>query len=157
MRPAFSAYILIPLLPIIMAAQDYNLDPETTRIRAREIIKQCRESTGGEANLASVRSLQASGNFRALRGSRELQGELKIELQMPDKFMRVSSMTLGSKEITRIETVNGDEVWTDAKGSIPMDDKSTRSGRSARSGRSENILSTLPPGLEGSGMMEATS
>jgi hypothetical protein len=44
----------------------------------------------------------------------ETSGEVQIDLLLPDKMMRVETMTMmGGVELTRMEAVNGSTVWTD--------------------------------------------
>src|SRR5206468_3668427 len=83
--------------------------------RAQELLKQAREALGGEANLKAIQSLSASGNFRGTVMGRGVEGNFKLDLLLPDKLMRTATMKMGPMEITRIETVNGNEAWTDLK------------------------------------------
>lgn len=120
MRLCLSLLALVLTLPASTFAQSQPSDPAKARAQAQEILKQAREAVGGEANLASIKSLQANGNFKAALGGREAQGELKIELLLPDKFLRTTTMTMGPMEITRLEAVNGAQAWTDTKRSTGM-------------------------------------
>ena len=90
-------------------------DPAAAQARAQEILKQAREALGGETNLRAIQSLAANGNFKATLMGRPVQGDFKIELLMPDKFMRSATTSLGPAQITRTETVNGDQAWTETK------------------------------------------
>src|SRR5262245_20035275 len=49
---------------------------------------------------------------------RTVQGNFKIELLMPDKFMRTATASMGPMEMTRSEIVNGDQTWFDVKRSM---------------------------------------
>ncbi|HKX28688.1 MAG TPA: hypothetical protein VJ302_13400 [Blastocatellia bacterium] len=113
MRSAWVAFLLISLLPQALFSQTPAVQPETNPNRAQEILKQGRESIGGESVLTEIRSLSAGGNVRVVSGNREIRGELKLKLLLPDRFMRTMSLTLGSKEITATEIVNGDRVQAD--------------------------------------------
>jgi hypothetical protein len=81
-------------------------------------LKQAREALGGESNLSALKSLQAQGNFKGAMFGRAVQGDFKIELLMPDKFMRTATMSMGPMEMTRSEIVNGDQIWFDVKRSM---------------------------------------
>ncbi len=120
MRSAYLILLLAIVLPLSVFAQTQSNDSDTAKSRAQEILKQCREALGGESNLAAIKSLQANGNFRASLSGREVQGGFKIELLLPDKFMRTATMSMGQMEITRIEAVNGDQAWMDMKNSASM-------------------------------------
>ena len=113
MRSAWVALLLISLLPKILFSQTPAIDHETSSDRAQEILKQGRDSIGGESALTEIKSLKAIGNFRVVKDAREVRGDLKIEMLLPDRFMRTLSLTLGSKEVTSTEIVNGDRVQAD--------------------------------------------
>jgi hypothetical protein len=83
--------------------------------RAQEILKQALEALGGEANLKAVRSLSASGKFSGAMGGRLMEGELNLDLLLPDKYLRTIKLSMGPMNITRIEAVNGEQVWMDMK------------------------------------------
>jgi hypothetical protein len=106
------------ILSAFAFAQDQPSNAEAAKARAQEVLKQAREALGGEANLAAVKSLQAQGKFKTAMAGREVQGDLKIELLMPDKFMRTTTTTLGPAQITRVEAINGDQAWVDTKRSM---------------------------------------
>jgi len=62
------------------------------------------------------RSLSATGTWRSALQEEGMTGEIKIDLLLPDKYMKTT--TLSGKQaprVTPIETVDGDEAWTDAK------------------------------------------
>lgn len=128
MRLSVFTLLLIIGLSLTTVAQTQPIDPETAKSRAREIINQCREALGGTATLSAIKSLQANGNFRGAIAGREVQGDFKIELLMPDKFLRTTTMNMGSMVITRIEAVNGDQAWMDMVYSSQMMDGPTGSG-----------------------------
>jgi len=83
--------------------------------RAQEILKQARAALGGEANLKAIRSLSASGKFHGALGGRAMEGDLNLDLLLPDNYMRTIKMSMGPAKITRIEAVNGEQVWMDMK------------------------------------------
>jgi hypothetical protein len=118
MRPILLSLLTLLLLPALAFAQNQPSNPEAAKARAQEVLKQAREALGGETNLAALKSLQANGNFKTAMGGREVQGGFKIEMLMPDKFMRTSTMSMGPMDMTRIEAINGDVVWTDMKRSM---------------------------------------
>ncbi len=121
MRRIITTFALTLSLSASAPAQDQprtTADAEAAKARAQAVLKQAREALGGEANLAAVKSLQANGDFKTAMGGREVQGDFKVELLMPDKFMRTATMAMGQMQMTRIEAVNGDVVWTDMKRSM---------------------------------------
>src|SRR5262245_42229984 len=111
------AFVLL-LIPIAFA-QD-QLSAEATKARALDVLKQAREALGGEATLASIKSLQVQGGFKGMRFNRPTQGDFKIEVLMPDKFMREVRSAMGPLELTMIQTVNSADTWLDMKQSMAM-------------------------------------
>lgn len=108
MRTLTRAFFLSCLLSFsaIAFAQDANV------VKAQELLKQAREAIGGEANLKAIQSLVIEGKFKNTMMGRLMQGDLKIEMMMPDKYLRTASMDMG---MTLIQCVNGEQVWTDRK------------------------------------------
>lgn len=90
------------------------------KARAEAVLKQAREALGGETNLAAVKSMAINGEFRALMSGREVKGDIKIELLLPDKYQRTIKTNLGQMLITRIDTTNGAETWRDTKRDAAM-------------------------------------
>jgi hypothetical protein len=61
-----------------------------------------------------LKSLSVTGNYRRTFGQMEMTGEVSYDLLLPDKMMKTETMNPApSLEITRIETLNGDDVWED--------------------------------------------
>jgi len=94
----------------------HSQETENRAAQAREIFQQVRNLMGGDAALNAIRSLSAAGTWRSALQEEGMTGEIKVDLMLPDKYMKTT--TLSGKQIprvTRIETVDGDEVWTDVK------------------------------------------
>ena len=87
-------------------AQDANAT------KAQELLKQAREAIGGDNNLNALQSIIIEGKFKNTMMGRPAQGDLKIEMVMPGKYLRTAFMNTG---LTLIQCVNGDQVWTDRK------------------------------------------
>src|SRR5437764_151178 len=60
--------------------------------RTTELLAQARAALGGEPRLAKVQGLSAAGTFQRQAGERQLQGELTVDVQLPDKMVRTESM-----------------------------------------------------------------
>jgi hypothetical protein len=79
--------------------------------RATELFAQARAALGGEARLAKVQGLSAAGTYQRQVGDRQLQGELTLDLQLPDKMVRTESMNpIGDATIVVLQGINGDQV-----------------------------------------------
>jgi hypothetical protein len=83
--------------------------------KATQILDQARQALGG-GKLAAVSGLSAAGTYRRVMQDREMSGELAIDLQLPDRFLRTESMTLmGDAVMTRETGVNGDQLLQNQK------------------------------------------
>jgi len=102
---------------LVVAAAMTELFPSASAqdgaAKAQQLINQARAALGGD-KLKSLQSLSATGNYRRTFGQMEMSGEVNYDLILPDKMMRTETMNpVPSVEITRIETINGDDVWED--------------------------------------------
>jgi hypothetical protein len=83
--------------------------------RAAAVLADARTALGGNDRLEAVRSLQASGEFRRSMGEMQMDGELEILLERPDKLRRNEDLNMpGGAMMTRTEVLNGEEVWDDS-------------------------------------------
>jgi hypothetical protein len=90
-----------------------NVSAQDAAAKAQQLIAQARAALGGD-KLKSLTSLSANGNLRRRMGQMDMSGEVQIDLLLPDKILRVETMNLmGNAELTRMEAVNGGNVWTD--------------------------------------------
>jgi hypothetical protein len=108
MREKFLIVILIiaaaaPEMFPVASAQDATA-------RAQQLIAQARAALGGD----KLKSLSVTANYRRTFGQMEMTGEVNYDLLLPDKMMKIETMSpMPSMEITRIEALNGDDVWED--------------------------------------------
>lgn len=111
MRTITRATILCLLLCGVssLLAQDKNTG------KGQELINQAREAIGGEANLKAIQSFTAQGNYKSSMMGRPSQGDLKIELLLPDKYLRTATSGGAMGERTLLQCVNGTNVWLDMK------------------------------------------
>ncbi len=95
-------------------AQAQKTDPAVER--AQQIMAEARKAIGGESSLNSIRGLSASGEFSQISQDRRIPGKVEFDLLLPDKFQKTIKMNpSGMGSITRIETVNGSDAWSDVK------------------------------------------
>src|SRR4030095_11505986 len=108
MREVF--LILILVIAAAMTEPFPGVIAQDTAPKAKELINQARAATGGDR----LKSLSVTGNYRRTLRQMEMAGEVNYDLILPDKMMKTETMNPApSLEITRIETINGDEVWED--------------------------------------------
>ena len=81
--------------------------------RSAELLVAARAALGGP-KLDAVRTLSASGPFRRIVGDREMEGDVELDLALPDQVKRTEHVGLpGGPTMTRITALNGGEFWTD--------------------------------------------
>ena len=86
--------------------------------RAEELLRQVRETLGGEAKLKEIRSFSASGAFRRVSNDQEQSGNMRLDLLLPDKFKESETLNLiAGIEITIVTALNGNQAWTDTQSS----------------------------------------
>src|SRR5262252_459041 len=108
MREKFLVAILI--IAAAMADIFTNVSAQDVAAKAQQLIAQARAALGGD----KLKSLSATGNYRRTFGQMEMAGEVSYDLLLPDKMMKTETMSPApSLEITRVETLNGDDVWED--------------------------------------------
>ena len=79
--------------------------------KAAQLLAQARAALGGEKNLAKVQGLTLSGAYARTLGDRQLSGEVTIDLQLPDKFLRTESMSpMGDILIVTAQGLNGETL-----------------------------------------------
>jgi hypothetical protein len=103
---------LIMILIIAAAATDMfpSSSAQDLAAKAQQLIAQSRAAIGGD----KLKSLSVTGNYRRTMGQMEMAGEVNYELILPDKMIKTETMNpMPGIEITRIEALNGDDVWED--------------------------------------------
>jgi hypothetical protein len=103
---------LVAILIIAAATADIfpGVSAQDAAAKAQQLIAQARAALGGD----KLKSLSATGNYRRTFGQMEMAGEVNYDLLLPDKMMKTETMNPApSVEITRVEALNGDDVWED--------------------------------------------
>lgn len=95
---------------LFLAASALGTGSAGTDARAAQILKASREALGGDARLADLKSLVASGRHRRTRGETQLSGETEITIVFPDKYLRTQSDTILGNSVTREAGFSGDEL-----------------------------------------------
>ncbi len=104
--------LFIAILVIAAAVTELlpGMSVQDASAKARTLINQARATMGGD----KLNSLSVTCNYRRTFGGREMSGEVSYDLILPDKMMKTETMNpMPGLEITRIETINGDDVWED--------------------------------------------
>ena len=99
------------------AFQTSNAAQQPEDVKANAVVTEARKALGGEDKLAAVKRLQINGTTRRANGNFNLEGDTEIFLELPDKFRRNESLTLGGGTgIDRTEILNGTEFSTEVSG-----------------------------------------
>jgi hypothetical protein len=86
--------------------------------KGASLLSEARKALGGEDKLAAVKRLQVKGEMRRGQGNVNLEGDTEVFLELPDKFRRNESLSLGpgGPGIDRVEVLNGNDVWDENTG-----------------------------------------
>ena len=104
--------------------------------KAEQLLAQAREALGGEKQLARVQGLTATGAYQREMGDRQVNGEITIDLQLPDKMLRTESMRpMGDATIEMLQGINGEQVL--------------RHSRTSAAGRAWSFACAPPGGADG--------
>src|SRR5262245_63228551 len=61
--------------------------------KAAELLAQARKVLGGESKLSNVQALSCTGTLQRAMGGRQIGGDVTLDLQLPDKFLRTDSVS----------------------------------------------------------------
>jgi hypothetical protein len=113
MRRTFPISVLT--LAVLTTGLFPGISAQSPADKAQQLIKQSVEALGGES-LRSLKSLSVTASCRRQIGENQLTGEVQLDLLQPDKIMRTETLSpLPGAEITQIDAVDGDEVWSDQR------------------------------------------
>jgi hypothetical protein len=84
------------------------------------LLAEARAALGEDDKLRSVKTLDVKGDFKRSAGRFNLEGELRVRLETPDKLRRDEDMSQpgGGPSISRTEVLNGATVWDEGGGGI---------------------------------------
>jgi hypothetical protein len=124
--------------------------------KAEQLLAQARQALGGEKNLNKVQGLTCTGTYERAMGDRQLNGELTIDLQLPDKMLRTETMNPmgdmtviveqginGEKLLRNQRTVNGPPGAVIRMGTAPTGDAEAQAIRNARADMTRTVLALL--------------
>jgi hypothetical protein len=90
--------------------------------QAKDVLGQVAKALGGEARVAAVKTLSAEGSYRRVMGENEMNGDLELYLELPDRFQRVEQFGTrpdGMPGPRMAATYNGTEGWMGPLGPVP--------------------------------------
>jgi hypothetical protein len=114
-KAALVVVVVAGLVVTAIHAQEGVLTGDAARGAA--VLAEARTALGGD-KLSAVKALQMKGRFRRNAGNAQLEGDLELTLQMPDRMKRVEDTSApgGGPSIVATQVLNGDDVWDENTG-----------------------------------------
>src|SRR5689334_15873058 len=79
--------------------------------KAAQLIAQARAAIGGDKSVDAVQGLSCAGSYARTLGDRQLNGDLTLDLQLPDKMLRTeTSNPIGDMTIVVEQGINGEKL-----------------------------------------------
>lgn len=105
------------LLAAVIGASVYAGQTQDATVKAASILSEARKALGGEDKLAAIKALQARGTVRRAAGEVNLEGDLDLSIELPNKYLRKESIILGGngQGLDRVEGLNGTDAWEEIK------------------------------------------
>ena len=114
-----TAVVGVLVLAATSAAQTATSAAQTEdTTKGAALLAEARKAVGGEDKLAAIKRLQVKGEMRRGQGNVTLEGDSELFIELPDKFRRNESLTLGpgGPGIDRVEVLNGNDAWEENSG-----------------------------------------
>jgi hypothetical protein len=102
----------------LLEIQTASAGQQPEEAKANAVLIEARKALGGEDKLAAVDGLQVKATTRRANGNFNLEGDSEIFFELPDKFRRNESLTLGGggSGLERTEILNGSEFSSEVSG-----------------------------------------
>jgi outer membrane lipoprotein-sorting protein len=86
--------------------------------KGASLLAEARQAIGGADKVAAIKRLEVKGVSRRSAGNTNIEGDLEIFLELPDKFRRNESISFGGAGagIDRVEVLNGADSWEQTSG-----------------------------------------
>jgi hypothetical protein len=106
------------LAVLATSVQTISARQQLEETKANAVLAEARKALGGDDKLASVKALQITGTTRRANGNFNLEGDTEIFLELPDKFRRNESLTVGvgGSSLDRTDILNGSEFSSEVSG-----------------------------------------
>ena len=96
---------------LALGVQTVRAGQQPEEAKANSVLAEARSALGGEDKLAAVKRLQVNGTTKRANGNFTLDGDTEMVFELPDKFRRNESLTIGgSGGGTGI--ADGGTIWT---------------------------------------------
>lgn len=105
----------LAVVATLTAAHPLESIAQDAASKAAAVLAEARKALGGEDKLRAVKTVQASGDFRRSMGDMQMEGELELLVETPDKMRRDETIGIpGGPTMVRTEVLNGADVWEDS-------------------------------------------
>jgi len=115
-----SVFALALFAGLPLGVQTVRAGQQPEEAKANSVLADARSALGGEDKLAAVKRLQVNGTTKRANGNFTLDGDTEMFFELPDKFRRNESLTIGGggggTGIDRKEILNGAEFSTEVSG-----------------------------------------
>jgi hypothetical protein len=149
MRTCTATCVFAAVLLIALSFEDQsaNAGQQPEEAKASAVLADARNALGGEDRLAGVRRLQVNGTTRRANGNFNLEGDTEIFLELPDKFRRNESLTLGAggSGLDRTEILNGSEFSSEVSGDFGGRGRGRFGGAAGGGGGGGDARGTVTP------------
>jgi hypothetical protein len=106
---------MLVLFAALTASHPFDTFAQDAAARAATVLADARKALGGDDRLQAVKAIQAAGEFRRSMGEMQMDGELDLVIEWPDKLRRNEEISMpGGALIARTEVLNGNDVWDDS-------------------------------------------
>jgi hypothetical protein len=124
LRPIVPAVVFAGLIALPAMAQTplpASLPPANDTVKGAALLAEARKALGGEDKLAAIKRLEVKAEITQLQANQTLDGDITLQIETPDKYRREEEIFLpgGSVSISRIQALNGAEVWDVTEGGLP--------------------------------------
>jgi len=95
---------------VALANQTAIAGQQPEEAKAESVLAEARKALGGADKLSGVKTLQVNGTTKRANGNFNLEGDTELFFELPDKFRRNESLTIGGGTgIDRKDILNGNE------------------------------------------------
>src|SRR4030095_3221894 len=102
---------------VVLANQTAIAGQQPEEAKANAVLAEARKALGGADKLSGVKTLQVNGTTKRANGNFNLEGDTELFFELPDKFRRNESLTIGGGTgIDRKDILNGNEFSSEVRG-----------------------------------------
>ncbi len=117
MRTLAATCVFAMGIVVALANQTAIAGQQPEEAKAESVLAEARKALGGADKLSAVKTLQVNGTTKRANGNFNLEGDTELFFELPDKFRRNESLTIGGGTgIDRKDILNGNEFSSEVSG-----------------------------------------